>query len=112
MTIIDPNQPTSDTITGLTNGTAYSFRICAKSNTDSLSDGVPLTNLIAGDIDGDGVSQSIDVDDDNDGLIEITNATELNNIRHNLAGTGYTATSGGNNDTNGCPELVVVMVTS
>ena len=84
---------TSDTITGLTNGIAYSVRICAKSNTDSLSGGVTLANLISGDIDGDGVRQSIDVDDDNDGLIEIFDATGLNNIRYNLAGTSLKTSS-------------------
>ena len=104
VTIIDAQQTTSDTITALTNGQAYSFRICAMSNAGSTSGGVTLTNLIAGDIDGDGVRQSTDVDDDNDGLIEIATATELNNIRHNLTGTGYTESSGGNNDTNGCPN--------
>ena len=95
---------TSDTIIDLTNGTAYSVRICAKSTTDRLSGGVPLINLIAGDIDGDGVRQSIDVDDDNDGLIEIATATELNNIRHNLAGTGYKTSSDAPNFTRGCPN--------
>ena len=84
---------TSNTIIDLTNGIAYSFRICAKSNDGSLSDGVTLANLISGDIDGDGVRQSIDVDDDNDGLIEIFDATGLNNIRYNLAGTSLKTSS-------------------
>ena len=30
-----------------------------------------------------------DVDDDGDGLIELWNATMLNNVRHQLDGTGY-----------------------
>ena len=94
---------TSDTIEDLTNGTAYSFRICAKSTTDRLSGGVPLINLIAGDIDGDGVRQSIDIDDDNDGLIEIRTAQELNNMRHNLAGTSYKTSDDDAGSTAGAP---------
>ena len=42
-----------------------------------------------GDLDTDGVRNSVDVDDDNDGLIEIATATELNNIRYSLDGTHY-----------------------
>ena len=41
------------------------------------------------DTDGDGVMNSADVDDDNDGLIEIHNLDMFNNIRFNLAGTSY-----------------------
>ena len=94
VTIIDPNQPTSDTIEDLTNGQAYSFRICAKSKSDSLSGGFPLPNLIP----------LPTVDNNGNGLIEITNATELNNIRYNLAGTGYKASSDAPNFTKGCPD--------
>ena len=80
-------QTISHTITGLTNGTPYSFRICARNN-DSRSDGVALAleNLIPDD---DGIPNNIDVDDDNDGLIEIATATQFNNVRHNLIGSGY-----------------------
>ena len=39
------------------------------------------------DPDGDGCKNSEDIDDDNDGLIEIATATELNNMRHDLEGT-------------------------
>ena len=35
-----------------------------------------------------------DVDDDNDGLIEICNLDGLNHVRHNLAGTSYKDSSG------------------
>ena len=48
------------------------------------------------DFDGDNVADDIDVDFDGDGLIEIatsddemTNISQLNNMRHNLAGTSY-----------------------
>ena len=45
--------------------------------------------MTADDIDGDGVMNSADVDDDNDRLIEIRNLEMFNNIRFNLAGTTY-----------------------
>ena len=39
--------------------------------------------------DDDTIAAVTDVDDDNDGLIEICNLAGLNHIRHNLAGTSY-----------------------
>ena len=39
--------------------------------------------------DNDSEDDVTDIDDDNDGLIEIATASELNNMRHNLAGTTY-----------------------
>ncbi len=51
--------------------------------------------------DNDTILDVTDVDDDNDGLIDIATAEELNNIRHNLAGTHY---NDGNSSSNaGCP---------
>ena len=50
------------------------------------------------------------IDSDRDGLIDVTNDTQFNNIRHNLAGTGY-KTSGavaGNGVTSGCPNDVCI----
>ena len=44
------------------------------------------------------------VDKDGDGLIEIDNLTKLNNIRHNLAGTGYQSSPTAAPDTEGCPS--------
>ena len=55
------------------------------------------------DLDNDNIANNIDIDDDNDGLIEIHNATEFNNIRHNLAGTGYKISAGVNDNTTGAP---------
>ena len=45
------------------------------------------------DTDSDCVPDTTDVDDDNDGLIEIENLDMFNNIRHNLAGTSYKISS-------------------
>ena len=61
------------------------------------------------DADGDGIADSLDVDDDNNGLIEIHNLDMFNNIRYNLAGTSYddeAADSGSGNpgDTTGGPR--------
>ena len=95
VTIIDALKTTiRRNITGLTNGTAYSFRICARSTAGSLSSGVGLANIIP-----------IKVDKDEDGLIEIATATELNNIRYNLAGTSYKTNGGaGSGLITGCPN--------
>ena len=46
-------------------------------------------NITDDDSDGDGIVDSLDVDDDNDRLIEINNLEDLHNIRYNLAGTSY-----------------------
>ena len=48
-------------------------------------------------------TQGMSVDDDADGLIEICTIAGLNAIRHQLDGTGYTATDGGTKATSGCP---------
>ena len=44
-----------------------------------------------------------DIDEDDDGLIEIKNFDELNDIRHQLDGTGYRADSISPKITEGCP---------
>ena len=43
------------------------------------------------------------VDDDNDGWIEIYNIEQLNAIRFNMAGTGYTESEGASTVSTGCP---------
>ena len=54
------------------------------------------------DTDGDSFVDSVDIDDDGDGLIEILTAEEFNAIRYNLAGTNLTMTGGGAGDATGC----------
>ena len=97
-TTTDIVNATSRNITGLTTGTTHSFRICARSTSGSLSSGVPLANLTPSEI----------IDNNNNGLIEIADATALFNIRHNLAGTGYKASSDAPSFTRGCPNNVCI----
>ena len=75
---------------------AFPQNDCASVDTDKdnapdrVVAGCTGTSLTADtDDDADGTDDATDVDDDNDGLIEIATADELNNIRHNLAGTTY-----------------------
>ena len=86
---------TSHNITALANGTTHSFRICARSTSGNLSSGVELANLTL-----------TVVDQDKDGLIEITTATQLNNIRYNPAGTSYKTSEADNGSAIGCPNGV------
>ena len=44
---------------------------------------------VGNDADNDGISDAVDVDDDNNGLIEIHNLNMLDHMRYNLAGTSY-----------------------
>ena len=56
------------------------------------------------DKDGDGCrDMDEDVDDDNDGLIEIYDLNALHNINHNLAGTSYKTSAGATGLTSGAP---------
>ena len=74
---------------------------CDKTDADQPCKLVMDTDMAAGltlaidpnDIDGDGEPNETDVDDDNDGLIEIHNLDMFNHIRYNLAGTAYKAGS-------------------
>ena len=70
-----------------------------------------LYRVIVDHIDGQGYDTEytlgpsvIDVDDNNNGLIEIYYLDNLNAIRHQLDGSGYTATNGGTKITTGCPK--------
>ena len=54
------------------------------------------------DTDGDREPNSVDIDDDGDGLIEIVYIEHLDNIRYNLAGTSYKSSSTASGITTGC----------
>ena len=54
--------------------------------------------------DNDSVPQVIDIDKDNDGLIEICDLEGLDEIRHQLDGTGYKASAGATKIIDGCPS--------
>ncbi|MFP6845122.1 MAG: hypothetical protein VB958_07930 [Thalassolituus sp.] len=69
------------------------------------------------DTDNDGINNSNDMDDNNDGitdadadsdgLIDISSLEQLNAIRYNLTGIGRTLSEGGATDSSGCPVAVV-----
>ena len=61
-------------------------------------------NQATTDTDGDGVYDNLDVDDDNDGLIEIYYLEELDNIRYNMRGTSYKTGSTDSGTTAGTPS--------
>ena len=65
----------------------------------------------ANDEDNDCASDTNDVDDDNNGLIEVHNLDMFNNIRHNLAGTSYKTGSSVSDDRTGAPEMVTANCT-
>ena len=54
------------------------------------------------DLDGDGVTNSADVDADGDGLIEIATAQQFNQIRYNLSGSSFKTSAAGSGDATGC----------
>ena len=54
--------------------------------------------------DNDGIDQDMDIDKDNDGLIEICDLEGLDEIRYQLDGAGYTATTDTTKITDGCPS--------
>ena len=54
------------------------------------------------DTDNDSFTDAVDVDDDGDGLIEIATVAQLNQVRHNLLGSGFKASAGDVGDETGC----------
>ena len=71
--------------------TSYTITVSAFSSANQMMARGALTAAPNNnrDSDGDGVKDIQDVDDDNDGLIEIFTIEELHNMRHNPAGTSY-----------------------
>ncbi|WP_095500557.1 beta strand repeat-containing protein [Paraferrimonas haliotis] len=65
---------------------------------------------MAADLDNDSVDDSIDIDKDGNGLIEISTLTQLYNIRNNLAGSGYN--DGSSNNSTGCGNGTTILVCS
>ena len=61
-------------------------------------------SFVGDDADNDGFSDAIDIDVNNNGLLDIATASELNMIRNNLAGTGLSNVPGQRGDTMGCPS--------
>ena len=78
--------------------------------------GLTLDNYL-NDTDNDGINNSDDIDDNNDGitdadadsdgLIEVSTLEQLNAIRYNLAGTGRTSSEGEEIDSSGCPAVIL-----
>ena len=109
------------TIDGLTNEEYYDFTVSLTlTNADTGRegpaesirvgigpnlDGDVLADFEDNDIDGDNTLNSADVDDDGDGLIEISTAEQLNQVRYNLLGSSLKASDGVAGDANGCGGL-------
>ena len=78
--------------------------ITVKATSRDRSEEIDFTLTITDDdTDMDNIFDIFDVDDDNDGLIEINNLEELDNIRHNLAGTSYKINDTDPGNMNGAP---------
>ena len=90
--------PASYRVGGLESGQQYSFRFCVGDN-NGFTEGLVRSAATIPDFDEDGILDANDVDDNNNGLIEIRTVEEFNNIRHNLAGSGYNTGNGVNNTT-------------
>ena len=62
---------------------------CAECTDDYILNNATCVVDTTKDADDDGSPDALDVDDDNDGLIEIRNLDMLYHMRYNLAGTTY-----------------------
>ncbi|MCH9665026.1 MAG: hypothetical protein K0U41_04175 [Gammaproteobacteria bacterium] len=88
------------TITGeVSNCGVFSFTATEGSATGSTTFSEIISFFV--DSDSDGIVDSIDVDVDGDGLIELRTAAQLNMMRHNLNGTGLDADNSDNDNTIG-----------
>ena len=70
-------------------GTGASGSVCGNDNHCTGTGLLCVSGACSMDADRDGTLDADDIDDDNDGLIEISTLTELHNMRYNLAGTTY-----------------------
>ncbi len=66
----------------------------------SYVDGISCAERV--DCDDDGAPDSLDIDDDGDGLIEIGSSAELDEVRYQLDGSGVRRGTNDNLDTTGC----------
>ena len=96
------NADTDDDGDGVDDG-ADAFPKNSAETTDTDGDGIgnnsdafPNDSAESADTDMDGTGDNADVDDDGDGLIEIHNATQLDQVRYSLAGHSF------NGDVTGC----------
>ena len=112
------NASVKQTIMDLTNGVSYTFTVSLTLRGDDAGkEGVPQSVTVAigpnldgdeyadfvdNDIDGDSFINADDVDDDGDGLIEISTATQLDQIRYNLLGSSLNTSDGVADDASGC----------
>ncbi len=83
---------------------AFNTTITITVSTDIITDDVMVVYQInvMQDSDNDGIANAMDVDDDNDGLIEVHSLEDLDRIRFQLDGSGYVLSIGGSKDTTGC----------
>ena len=83
---------------GFSKDEKVTVRVDAVYSTGQTAMGTPVANR---DRDGDSIADNVDVDEDGDGLIEIRTATELDNVRYVLDGSGYQAGTNGTKNTQG-----------
>ncbi len=77
---------------------------CQECTTGYALDGTAGPGTVcAVDTDRDSVIDSVDVDNDNDGLIDINTLAELHNMRYNLDGTSYKTSGTDGGSTAGAP---------
>ena len=94
-----------ETITDLENEQYYTFIVnltLGAPDANSVGEAQSIEVIIGIDYDSDGLPNSLDVDDDGDGLIEISTAEQLNQSRHNLLGSSFKASPGDAGDDEGC----------
>ena len=84
-------------------GTSNQFPTIRNSGSDVLTN-LPLCTLNIPNADADDVKHAMDIDKDNNGLIEICDLEGLDEMRHQLDGSGYKTTAGATVITDGCPS--------